>query len=740
VKATAFTGDEQLRDPGGEHHGTTELRKPQAGLGSYLSRGPSAFVANLVAFAVFAFFAYWRNSNGLFFSFDGTYRLIDMSNQLSTSRPLLEFSNDFLQSIGNIQLLENARLLPFYWPLHWLSDVHVAKAAVYVLVGSLVFVTAYGFGRLLTEDRHVPFIAAWILAVLVTPVVPIPFFYPILNVAPSTVLIATMPVIAFALLLPAGRSSWLIDILACLCLVWMGLYLFAADTLWMPMIVLGALPYVALALLKVHDRSELLRKLGVLLMAGAIAVWLKWPWYLLGVFSYSAAHVFPDDFTMVYGHQAYISVLFHGFQFGWAGPAFVAAAVVGVARSLWPADRELRAPAYVMATVLVSIGSSGAALLLLPRWILPPPLYFEMTAWPLYAFFAAVTLRYIGKLFVAGLRSAKLNVSLGAQVDWLLPIPAIAAASFLAWSLPPTASGYPYPPQRTPIVDVLRAEVELGPTSDFRGRVATIIPLRDPSQDAWVQQYKFASQLARAGNDEMSVGLWYYRIPTLFEYNEFITPAFHALTKRALQQPRTPHQRNITIFNHPDVRILRLLGVRFVLASDPIVPAGERRASEAVLDHEMALFELASPNLATYSPVETEVRTDLGSILDFVMDEKVDLASSAVVDRKIDDPLVPLQSSSLSMVNQDVRVRARSAGLSLVAVPLEFSHCIDLHHQQGMASTTKPPYLVRVNGLLVGIVFDRELDARLAFRIGPLHNASCRWQDYQDFLQMLAGR
>jgi hypothetical protein len=41
------------------------------------------------------------------------------------------------------------------------------------------------------------------------------------------------------------------------------------------------------------------------------------------------------------------------------------------------------------------------------------------------------------------------------------------------------------------------------------------------------------------------------------------------------------------------------------------------------------LSELTSPNLATYSPVYTEVRNDLDSILDFVMDENVDLTKSA---------------------------------------------------------------------------------------------------------------
>jgi hypothetical protein len=698
-----------------------------------------ALAANIVAFAVFAFIAFRRNADGLFFSFDGTYRLIDMSHQLDTRRPLLAFSNDFLQSIGNIQLLENARLLLFYWPLHWLSDVQLAKAAVYVAVALLAFIATYGLARLLTRDRLVALMAAWILGVLVTPMVPIPFFYPILNVAPSSVLIATMPLVAFALLLPAGRSGWLLDVFICVCFVGVGLYLLAANTLWMPLIVLGAIPYVALALLNVHDRAELFRKLGVLAVAGTIAVALQWPWYVLGVFSYSAAHVFPDDFTAVYRHQAYISILFHGFMFGWAGPGFVIAAFAGVVLSLWRRDRELRAPCYVLATILVAIGLMGAALMVLPRWILPPPLYFEITAWPLYAFFAAVTLRYAGTFVTARLRVIKLNVAFGASADWLLPVPAIVLAGVLVWSLPPTASGYPFPPQRTAIVDVLQPAIALGPDSEFRGRVATILPTKDVSADAWVQQYNIGSDLARTGNDKMSIGLWYYRIPTLFEYNEFITPAFHALTKRALQRPRVAHQRNITIYTHANTRVLQLLGVRFLITADPVTPVGETRATETIPpDHRIALSELASPNLGTYSPVTTEVQNDLATILDFVMNENVDLATSALVGKKIEEPLVPLRSSSISMVNEDIRIRASSPGQSLAVVPLEFSNCLSLDRQPGVTSSGKSPYLVRVNGLLTGVVFDRELDATLAFRTGPLHNAMCRWRDYQDFLAMLS--
>jgi hypothetical protein len=47
------------------------------------------------------------------------------------------------------------------------------------------------------------------------------------------------------------------------------------------------------------------------------------------------------------------------------------------------------------------------------------------------------------------------------------------------------------------------------------------------------------------------------------------------------------------------------------------------------------------------------------------------------------------------------------------------------------------PTLVRVDGLLTGVVFERDLDAVLAFRTGPLRNPTCRWQDYQDVRTML---
>lgn len=233
----------------------------------------------------------------------------------------------------------------------------------------------------------------------------------------------------------------------------------------------------------------------------------------------------------------------------------------------------------------------------------------------------------------------------------------------------------------------------------------------------------------------MSLGLWYYRVPTLFEYNQFQSPVFHALIRRALQRPPVSHQRNITVITYPNARVLKLLGVRYVLTPEPAISIGEVRATEDRAGRRWDLIELSEPNLATYSPTEIQTQSDLASMLDFVTDDKVDLTKRAVATQPVDGALVPLRSSSLSTANQDLHISAESNGRSLVVVPVEYSHCLELRGTgQGASGGAS---LLRIDGLLTGLVFDRHVDVVLSFRIGPLHNPLCRWQDYRDIRAML---
>ena len=149
--------------------------------------GPPLFFANLLAFSACAMIAFARNVHALFYHFDGSYLLVDARDQLKFGQPSFEYSSNLLQSIGNIQFPQYAWLLPFYWPIGWLSDTQTGKIACYLIIAAIVFATAYWLARLLSQPQAVALTAGWFSGILTTPFVSAPFFYPILSVAPDYV-------------------------------------------------------------------------------------------------------------------------------------------------------------------------------------------------------------------------------------------------------------------------------------------------------------------------------------------------------------------------------------------------------------------------------------------------------------------------------------------------------------------------------------------------------------------------
>jgi hypothetical protein len=699
--------------------------------------GSLTVIANLAAFSACACLAFARNINALFYHYDGTYMLVDARDKLKFGQPNFEFSINFLQSIGNIQFPQNARLLPFLWPIGWFSNLQAAKIASYLILAAVIFLTAYGFARLLSQSRTVALVAAWILGFVSVPFVPRLFFYEILSVAPSSVVIAVTPVVVFCLMHRAGRSSSLLaDAATVIGLVTLAFYVLAAVPLLLPIVAPGTAIYVVLALFLSRCRSELLRKLAILAAVLVVATLLQWPWYALGLFLNTAPNFFPNDFTVVYHDKNVASIMFQGWQFGWAGLLLVASSAVGAILSLRSTTLELRAAAWMLLVCIVTFIGAALALTLVPHWIFPPPVYLEIAVWPLYGTFASVALVRIVDFAAGRFAHAKLSMDRRLRAQLIVLPAALLLMTTIVIRKAPTAIGYPFPPQVSPVVAILKANIALEPFSRFSGRILTAMPVKADGDDAWDQQSNAERDWARtSGNDEMSVGLWYHRVPTLFEYNQFLSPAFHALIKRSLQRPPIAHQRNITILTYPNVPVLKLLGVRYVLMPQPDASLGELRATEDRAGVQWGLIELPEPNLATYSPTSIETRRDLVSALDFVVDDSVDLTKRAVTPSPIIGALVPVQSSALAMAKEDLHIVAKSVSRSLVVVPIEFSHCMELHEMRLRSSAGAA--LLRVDGVLTGIVFEHDLDAVLSFRIGPLHNPLCRWQDYQDLRAML---
>lgn len=69
----------------------------------------------------------------LFYGYNGSYLVVATRDQLNFAQPIVDYTNNFLQSIGNIQLPQNARLLPFLWRIGRFSDLRAVKIASYLI-------------------------------------------------------------------------------------------------------------------------------------------------------------------------------------------------------------------------------------------------------------------------------------------------------------------------------------------------------------------------------------------------------------------------------------------------------------------------------------------------------------------------------------------------------------------------------------------------------------------------------
>jgi hypothetical protein len=692
------------------------------------------FLTNIIAFSACSCLAFARNINALFYHFDGSYALVDARDQLRYGQPVFEYTNNLLQSIGNIQLPVNANLLPFYWPIAWFSDLRVLKIACYVAIAAIVFASTYAMARMLSLPRRIGLLGGWIVGFTACPFVSLWYFYPIFHSAPIFLPVLVAPVLLFWLTNELGRGGLLADAVYATGILAWAAYCISSIALLLPVIVVGSVPYVALAISLARSRAELFRKISFLVGVLIVAIALRWPWLIAGLFLYTSPNFYPGDFTVVYQNTSFASVFYqYGRGVGYAGLVFVTSAALGAAVSFRSSNASLRCAARMMIGVIAVFILLGKILVATPHWILPPPIYFEIAMWPLYGTFAAIALDFVANLSAKSF--SKMRPHFVIQSDWIALAGGFVVAVVVVLHKPPTRSGYPFPPQMTPAVSFLSDHIGLASSSEFKGRIMTAIPVKQNDTDAWSQQMSAASNWAvESGNDEMSVGLWYYRIPTLFEYNQFLSPAFHAIIKRALQQPPVAHQRNITVLDHPDARVLQLLGVRYVLTLQPEASLGTLRLTENRGEERWGIVELPAPNLATYSPTSVEVRTGLSGILDFINDDEVDLTKRAVSLLPQSDTLKRVTTSKLSLEGNDLRLVAESEGRSLIVVPLEFSHCIEIRQTN---PDVLAPSLQRIDGVLTGVVFERRLDAVLSFRMGILHNQMCRWADYREFKSML---
>ena len=156
-------------------------------------------------------------------------------------------------------------------------------------------------------------------------------------------------------------------------------------------------------------------------------------------------------------------------------------------------------------------------------------------------------------------------------------------------------------------------------------------------------------------------------------------------------------------------------------------------------DITLNLYELDNPNLATYSPTKITVASTAEETIARLQRDDFDFAAEAVADAPLPVYLVKATTSEMHVRRDRFVVQAASPGTSVLLLPLQYSHCLEL---KVLHPTTEgpAPKLIRLNLMQAGLVFTGSIRAEIRFANGPFRNQFGRIDDYLDFKRLMTTR
>jgi hypothetical protein len=245
----------------------------------------------------------------------------------------------------------------------------------------------------------------------------------------------------------------------------------------------------------------------------------------------------------------------------------------------------------------------------------------------------------------------------------------------------------------------------------------------------------------------MFTDLWNFNIPTLEEYGQWITLPMFVFFQKMLASDGDEFDRHFLNIYKLNLKVVSALGVRFIITDkrlndESLHLVGIQKHKNALskeIDSSkntppLYLYEIKTPNLATYSPIHVIRATTANEMFahmerpDFLFDKSVvvneDLPSTIV------NQLNDVQHSEMRFKKNAVSVSGKSKGWAMLLLPLQYSHCYTLINKN--KSSTDVPRLIRANLVQGALLFKNKLDVVLRFNYGIGRNASCKRDDIMD--------
>ena len=694
--------------------------------------------ANAVSLIALSLLVFRLQAPFTLYQYDGTFILSVVKNQAEWMPGLAALSMDFLKGIGDLAFSINTRIIAgfliglFGGTGTWLPVLSTTWFAIEFAIATLVI------GRAIGVSLSAGIMAAWLALLGALPyLVPTPFIER-LSGNPHLLSPISLPMIILALFRAIGRVPRA-QSLACgigifVILVYLAIAYPLALVLYGPILAF----FGVVCLVTSRDRAEIGWKLGTVAVVTVLYLACFGLW-LAGLMLYSnLTYSVPDMYRSPVTWN-WPSLLLEKPAVRPAGVGFYCVALVGGVVAAFRRGTPLRpfAIGYLLFNGLLWLGTS---ILVLAGAEWPggqPGGYFDMIIYPLHALFAA-NLIYLGAGFVASRlrRGRRLAMAAGTGAIVLLPW------SVLAFWTPPSISqwrsylAFPWPPQRTPIVDFLERHIALHPGEPFRGRMVNLAGSRfieaQLPNAPMINQHVYDLQRGYyIGNDHREYGFWYYDIPTLQETSETTSPFFHVLMSRLLNPKGSRFFRVHEWASTFAPEVLGQLGVRYVVTGQPLLDRTPVITMDVGAAHTQYLYELPDPNVAGRAVTKVTVAPTAAGVLARLRAPDHDFRDEAVLFEPLPDgpPLAPLSDSHLTVGRGFVTIAADAPGRALLVLPLEFSRCLTF---TWTAPGEAPPLALRANLDQTAILFRKHIEGRIALRYGPLSNPACRLRDMQD--------
>ncbi|MSP02705.1 MAG: hypothetical protein EXR07_16900 [Acetobacteraceae bacterium] len=716
----------------------------------------SLVAVHILFFFVLSYHAFGRNLDKLFVGIDGAYMLTLAAHLFVWTPAAAGFFVDPFQGLGDVWFNLNAWLIPGYLVPHLLLGQGNEFGAPFRVLAYAVFALELFLSTLfLARSIGLGWVAA-VLGAWSMPLLAMPYFgstytllYPIFELTPQ---IATATSEAFLLVGMISRIGRKRGSLWHHCILFLGIAgLSGHFVLAYPTVTLLAAPFLAFTGLGFVIGGIEWREIKIKIIAiGSVLIFLLaagFAEFVLGIFSYSASVFWGSDFEGLRQYWYFGSILFHGEAlFGPAGRILFLCGVAGLTLAAVSTDRRLRSLSLAYLALVAFILLAATANALMDLWPGPAPLYFELMMWPIYAIFAA---RLVTSAVSGGWRLCTSRITrvplvshwvAGWETACILPLAAITA--MIVQSFPERSAGpgiWPAPGASRPIVKALQEAIGISPGDPFRGRVLTLQALGKAESVVWYDFVALDTKRAQAaGNDYHHIGLWTNGIPTVLEYNSTMSPAFFRLATRLLARPGDKQARSVLVLRQANARILGLLGVRYVIADEPL-PLQLVLSESTGNDETLRLYEVPNVNQGTYSPLELRTVRSFEEAIVWLDDPAHDLTRTAVIigdqGRELTTtPLTSVTASSIHMIPGGMIIEATAPGTALLVVPFEFSHCLDLRTRR---PSLIPPRVLRVDAIEIGILFTGQLDVEVSYFTGPFDRSGCRVRDAREFRRLL---